>query len=172
MSQKKPDVLNEEYKYGFRDEDVSIFSTGKGLSEEVVREISKAKGEPEWMLEFRLKAYRQFLKMPLPDFGPSLKEVDFDSFTYFTRVAEGEHSSWDEIPDTVKKTFQKLGIPEAEQKYLSGVSTQYESEVVYHNMLEELQEKGVIFLSSDMGLKLFPDIFRQYFVNHILKKLC
>ena len=81
MSQKKPDVLNEEYKYGFRDEDVSIFSTGKGLSEEVVREISKAKGEPEWMLEFRLKAYRQFLKMPLPDFGPSLKEVDFDSFT-------------------------------------------------------------------------------------------
>ena len=163
MSQKKPDVLNEEYKYGFRDEDVSIFSTGKGLSEEVVREISKAKGEPEWMLEFRLKAYRQFLKMPLPDFGPSLKEVDFDSFTYFTRVAEGEHSSWDEIPDTVKKTFQKLGIPEAEQKYLSGVSTQYESEVVYHNMLEELQEKGVIFLSSDMGLKLFPDIFRQYF---------
>lgn len=163
MNQKKPDVLNEEYKYGFRDEDVSIFSTGKGLSEEVVREISKAKGEPEWMLEFRLKAYRQFLKMPLPDFGPSLKEVDFDSFTYFTRVAEGEYSSWDEIPDTVKKTFQKLGIPEAEQKYLSGVSTQYESEVVYHNMLEELQGKGVIFLSSDMGLKLFPDIFRQYF---------
>ena len=165
-NEKKPapsDILNEEYQYGFRDKDVSIYNTGKGLNENVVREISKAKGEPEWMLEFRLKAYRQFLKMPMPDFGPSLDNVDFDSYTYFTRVAEGEHSSWDEIPETVKNTFNRLGIPEAEQKFLSGVSTQYESEVVYHNMLSELQEKGVIFLSSDMGLKLFPDLFKQYF---------
>lgn len=159
----EPNVLDAEYKYGFKDKDVSIFSTGKGLNEDVVREISKAKGEPEWMLEFRLKAYRKFLELPMPDFGPSLDNVDFDSYTYFTRVAEGEHSSWEEIPTQVKETFQKLGIPEAEQKYLSGVSTQYESEVVYHNMLEELKEKGVIFLSSDMGLKLFPEIFKQYF---------
>lgn len=162
-SPKEKDVLTDEYRYGFKDRDVSIFSTGKGLSEEVVRAISKAKDEPEWMLEFRLKAYATFLKMPMPDFGPSLDHVDFDSYTYFTRVADGESSSWEEIPETVKKTFQRLGIPEAEQKYLSGVSTQYESEVVYHNMLEELQEKGVIFLSSDMGLKMFPEIFRQYF---------
>lgn len=161
------DIINQEYQYGFKDEDVSIFSTGKGLTEEVVREISKAKDEPEWMLEFRLKAFRMFQKMPMPKFGPSLDFMDFDSYTYFTRVAKAEESSWDDVPDTVKSTFQKLGIPEAEQKFLAGVSTQYESEVVYHNMLEEVREKGVIFLSTDMGLKLFPEIFKKYFATVI-----
>ena len=161
------DIINQEYQYGFKDEDVSIFSTGKGLTEEVVREISKAKDEPEWMLEFRLKAFRMFQKMPMPKFGPSLDFMDFDSYTYFTRVAKAEESSWDDVPDTVKSTFQKLGIPEAEQKFLAGVSTQYESEVVYHNMLEEVREKGVIFLSTDMGLKLFPQIFKKYFATVI-----
>ena len=164
MTEKKPDALFEEqYEYGFKNEDVSIFSTGKGLNESVVRAISKAKEEPEWMLEFRLKALKAFEAMPMPKFGPSLKGMDFDSYTYFTRVSKGESSSWEDIPETVKKTFQKLGIPEAEQKFLSGVSTQYESEVVYHNMLEEVREKGVIFLSTEMGLRLFPDIFRKYF---------
>ena len=156
-------TFEEEYRYGFKDEDVSILSTGIGLSEEVVREISKAKDEPEWMLEFRLKALKAFDAMPMPRFGPSLTDMDFSSYTYFTRVSDKESSSWDEVPQTVKETFQKLGIPEAEQKFLSGASTQYESEVVYHNMLEEVKEKGVIFLSTDMGLKLFPDIFRKYF---------
>ncbi len=155
-------TFEEEYQYGFQDEDVSIFDTGIGLNEEVVREISKSKGEPEWMLEFRLKALRTFLKMPDPSFGPKL-DMDYGSYTYFTRVSDRESSNWDEVPETVKETFRKLGIPEAEQKFLSGASTQYESEVVYHNMLEEVKEKGVIFLSSDMGLKLFPDIFRKYF---------
>ena len=164
MTEKKPDALFEEqYEYGFKNEDVSIFSTGKGLNESVVRAISKAKEEPEWMLEFRLKALKAFEAMPMPKFGPSLEGMDFDSYTYFTRVSKGESSSWEDIPETVKKTFQKLGIPEAEQKFLSGVSTQYESEVVYHNMLEEVREKGVIFLSTEMGLRLFPDIFRKYF---------
>ena len=164
MTEKKPDALFEEqYEYGFKNEDVSIFSTGKGLNESVVRAISAAKEEPEWMLEFRLKALKAFEAMPMPKFGPSLKGMDFDSYTYFTRVSKGESSSWEDIPETVKKTFQKLGIPEAEQKFLSGVSTQYESEVVYHNMLEEVREKGVIFLSTEMGLRLFPDIFRKYF---------
>ncbi len=158
-----PSALNDEYKYGFKDEDVSIFTTGKGLNEDVVRAISKAKDEPQWMLEFRLKAFRAFERMPMPSYGPSLDFMDFNSYTYFTRVAKNEENNWDEVPETVKKTFQKLGIPEAEQKFLSGVSTQYESEVVYHNMLEEVREKGVIFLSSDMGLKLFPDIFKKYF---------
>jgi len=156
-------TFEEEYRYGFKDEDVSILSTGIGLSEEVVREISKAKDEPEWMLEFRLKALKAFDAMPMPRFGPSLADMDFSSYTYFTRVSDKESSSWDEVPQTVKETFEKLGIPEAEQKFLSGASTQYESEVVYHNMLEEVKEKGVIFLSTDMGLKLFPDIFRKYF---------
>lgn len=155
--------LDGEYKYGFKDEDVSIFDTGKGLNEAVVKAISAAKGEPEWMLEFRLKALKLLKAMPLPNFGPSLKDVDFDSYTYFTRVSGKEENSWDDVPDTVKSTFQKLGIPEAEQKFLSGVSTQYESEVVYHNMLEEVRQKGVIFLSSDMGLKMYPELFRKYF---------
>ena len=144
--------IGEDYKYGFKDEDVSVFNTGKGLSEEVVREISKAKGEPDWMLEFRLKSLRAFQVMPMPSFGPDLRFLDFDSYTYFTRPSKKEETDWNDVPETIKNTFQRLGIPEAEQKYLAGVSTQYESEVVYHNMLKEVQEKGVIFLSTDMAL--------------------
>jgi len=155
--------FQEDYKYGFKDEDTSIVKTGIGLSEDVVRQISKLKNEPEWMLEYRLKSFRAFQKMPMPDYGPDLSLLDFDSYTYFTRMAEGESKNWDDVPETVKNTFQKLGIPEAEQKYLAGVSTQYESEVVYHNMLKEIEEKGVIFLSTDMALKLYPDLFKQYF---------
>ena len=152
-----------DYKYGFKDEDTSIVNTGIGLTEEVVRQISKLKNEPEWMLEFRLKAFKAFQEMPMPSFGPDLSMLNFDSYTYFTRMANGETKNWDDVPETVKNTFQKLGIPEAEQKYLAGVSTQYESEVVYHNMLKEVEEKGVIFLSTDMGLKLYPEIFKKYF---------
>lgn len=155
--------IGEDYKYGFKDEDVSVFNTGKGLSEEVVREISKAKGEPDWMLEFRLKSLRAFQVMPMPSFGPDLSFLDFDSYTYFTRPSKKEETDWNDVPETIKNTFQRLGIPEAEQKYLAGVSTQYESEVVYHNMLKEVQEKGVIFLSTDMALKTCPEIFRKYF---------
>ena len=155
-------TFEEEYAYGFKDKDVSIFNTGVGLNEDVVREISKSKGEPEWMLDFRLKAFRAFTKMPDPNFGPEL-HMDYGTYTYFTRVSDKESSKWEDVPETVKQTFQKLGIPEAEQKFLSGASTQYESEVVYHNMLEEVKEKGVIFLSTDMGLKLFPEIFKKYF---------
>ena len=160
------EFLNQEYQYGFKDKDTSILNTGKGLSEDIVREISALKGEPEWMLEFRLKAFHIFERMPMPSFGPKL-DMDFDSYTYFTRMANQEGNRWEDVPETVKQTFQKLGIPEAEQKYLSGVSTQYESEVVYHNMLEEVREKGVIFLSTDMGLKLFPEIFKKYFATVI-----
>lgn len=155
--------IGEDYKYGFKDEDVSVFNTGKGLSEEVVREISKAKGEPDWMLEFRLKSLRAFQVMRTPSFGPDLSFLDFDSYTYFTRPSKKEETDWNDVPETIKNTFQRLGIPEAEQKYLAGVSTQYESEVVYHNMLKEVQEKGVIFLSTDMALKTCPEIFKKYF---------
>lgn len=115
------------------------------------------------MLEFRLKAYRNFIKFPFPSFGPDVSDLDFDSYTYFTRYAKNEKTNWDEVPETIKNTFKKLGIPEAEQKYLSGAATQYESEMVYHNMLEEVKEKGVIFLSTDMALKLYPDLFKKYF---------
>ena len=155
--------FQEDYKYGFKDEDVSVLKTDKGLNDEIVRQISKYKNEPDWMLEFRLKALRSFKAMPLPNYGPDLSNLDFDSFTYFIRPSEKEVKNWDEVPETIKNTFDKLGIPEAEQKYLAGVSTQYESEVVYHNMLKEIEDKGVIFLSTDMALKLYPDLFRQYF---------
>ena len=160
---KKEIKFQEDYKYGFKDKDVSILKTDIGLNEDIVRQISKLKNEPEWMLEYRLKAYKAFKSLPLPSFGPDLSSLDFDSYTYFTRLANKEVQSWDEVPTTVKNTFDKLGIPEAEQKYLAGVSTQYESEVVYHNMLKEIEEKGVIFLSTDMALKLYPDLFKKYF---------
>jgi Fe-S cluster assembly protein SufB len=163
MTAKDIKFQDEQDKYGFKDEDVSILKTPVGLNEDVVRAISKYKNEPEWMLEFRLKALKAFWAMPLPKYGPDLSGMDFNSFTYFNRVANGETQNWDEVPETIKNTFKKLGIPEAEQKYLSGVTTQYESEVVYHNMLKEIEEKGVIFLSTDMGLKLYPELFKKYF---------
>ena len=160
----KDDIkFQEDYKYGFKDEDVSIAKTDVGLNEDIIRQISKLKNEPEWMLEYRLKSYEAFLKLPLPSYGPDLSNLDYDTYTYFTRLSNKESQNWDEVPETVKNTFDKLGIPEAEQKYLAGVSTQYESEVVYHNMLKEVEEKGVIFLSTDMALKLYPDLFKKYF---------
>lgn len=163
MENKKVTFQEEESRYDFKDEDVSILSTGVGLSEDVVREISKLKNEPKWMLDFRLKALEAFNRMDLPNFGPDLSSLDFNSYTYFRRPAKKESSDWEEVPETIKNTFTKLGIPEAEQKYLAGVSTQYESEVVYHNMLKEIEEKGVIFLSTDMALKLYPDLVKKYF---------
>ena len=153
----------EEYKYGFKNEDVSILKTDKGLNEAVVREISKLKNEPEWMLEFRLKSLQHFNERPLPSFGPTLDFLNFDSYTYFIRPSEKVEKSWDDVPETIKNTFEKLGIPEAEQKYLAGVSTQYESEVVYHNMLKEVEDKGVIFLDTDSALRLYPELFKKYF---------
>ncbi len=153
----------DESKYDFKTDAKAIFTTGKGLDEDVVRAISKIKGEPEWMLDYRLKSLKAFEKLPMPSYGPDLSFLDFKSYTYYTRVARGDESSWNEVPKAVKDTFDRLGIPEAEQKYLAGVSTQYESEVVYHNMLEEVEKKGVIFLSTDQGLKTCPEIFKKYF---------
>ncbi|MFA7222744.1 MAG: Fe-S cluster assembly protein SufB [Bacilli bacterium] len=160
---KKSDInLNEEYKYGFKDKDTSIFNSGLGLNEDKVRLISKMKNEPDWMLQFRLDAYHKFVKMPMPSFGPDLSNLDFDSYTYFTRYG-AEENSWDKVPETIKNTFNKLGIPEAERKYLAGAATQYESEMIYHNMLKEVEDKGVVFLSTDMALKKYPDLFKKYF---------
>jgi len=156
--------LNDEYKYGFKDKDTSIFNSGLGLNEDKIHLISKMKNEPEWMLNFRLDAYHKFLKMPLPNFGPDLSNIDFNSYTYFTRYG-AEEDSWDKVPETIKNTFKKLGIPEAERKYLAGAATQYESEMIYHNMLKEVEDKGVIFLSTDAALKQYPDLFRKYFAT-------
>ena len=140
-----------------------VIDSGKGLSEDVIRFISKSKNEPEWMLNYRLNSYKHFVNEPLPKFGPSLKEIDFDDFTYFVKATEKVENDWEEVPENIKDTFNKLGIQEAEQKFLSGVSTQYESEVVYHSMLKEVEEKGIIFLDTDSALREYPEIFKEYF---------
>ena len=153
----------DQYKYGFSDPDVSVFKTRKGLDEEVVRQISAMKGEPEWMLEKRLEAYKHFVERPIPTWGPDLSPLDLDDIYYYVKPSEMESKSWDDVPDTIKNTFAKLGIPEAEQKFLAGVGAQYESEMVYHSVLEHLEEQGVIFLSIEDGLRKHPDLFREYF---------
>lgn len=155
----------DDYKYGFHDDVESIIDTGKGLNEEIVRKISAYKNEPEWMTEFRVKAFHTFEKMDMQTWGPDLSEIDFQDFTYYRKVSQDTEKSWDDVPEEVKKTFERLGIPEAERKYLAGVTTQYESEAVYHNMLDEVRSKGVIFLDIDSALKEYPDLFRKYFAT-------
>jgi Fe-S cluster assembly protein SufB len=152
-----------DYRYGFSDPDTSVFKSGKGLSREVVEQISAQKDEPEWMLEFRLKALDHFMKRPMPTWGGDLASLNLDEIYFYTRPTEKESRSWDDVPETIKETFNKLGIPEAEQKFLSGVGAQYESEMVYHSIQEHLAEKGVIFKSIENGLKEHPDLFREYF---------
>ncbi|GFR38646.1 FeS cluster assembly protein SufB [Insulibacter thermoxylanivorax] len=161
MAKKMPEL--GEYRYGFRDEHQAVFQTGKGLTEEVVRTISAQKNEPEWMLEFRLKSLEQFNKMPIPRWGGNLDDLDFDDIQYYVKPAEKRGRTWEEVPAEIKETFDKLGIPEAEQKFLAGVSAQYESEVVYHNMKKELEDQGVIFMDTDTALKEHPEFFREYF---------
>ena len=166
--EKNTDVIasQDDYKYGFHDDNVkTVLETGKGLTEEIVRQISAWKNEPEWMCEFRVKAFHQFEKMEMPNWGPDLSEIDFQDFTYYKKVSNEAEKSWDDVPEEVKNTFEKLGIPEAERKYLAGVTTQYESEAVYHNMLDEVREKGVLLLDIDSALKEYPDIFKKYFAT-------
>jgi Fe-S cluster assembly protein SufB len=161
MAKKMPDI--GEYKYGFRDKDVSIFRSKRGLTKEIVEEISRMKNEPQWMLDFRLKSLEQFYKMPMPQWGGDMKDLNFDDITYYVKPSEKSEKSWDEVPAEIKATFDKLGIPEAEQKYLAGVSAQYESEVVYHNMKEDLSDLGILFTDTDTALKEHEEIFREYF---------
>ena len=126
-------VVND-YAYGFHDDAEIIFSTGKGLSEEVIRTISKEKGEPEWMLDYRLRSLKVFLDSKLPDWGPDLSELDFDDIIYYQKAMDRPARSWDDVPDEIKETFERIGIPQAEREYLAGAAVQYESESVYHNM--------------------------------------
>ena len=140
-----------------------MFDSGKGLNEDVIRAISKKKNEPEWMLEYRLKAYEKFVSMENPKFGQNLDFLEFDEYTYYIKSTEKAETDWNDVPAEIKDTFDQLGIPEAEQKFLAGVSTQYESEVVYHSMLEEAVSKGIIFLDTDSALREYPDLFKEYF---------
>ena len=152
-----------EYKFGFNDPDTSVFKSRKGLDEVVVRQISEMKQEPEWMLEFRLKALDHFLKRPMPTWGGDLSKLNLDNIYFYVKPSEGESQTWEDVPETIKNTFDKLGIPEAERKFLAGVGAQYESEMVYHKVQAHLEEQGVIFLSIEDGLRTHPDLFREYF---------
>lgn len=165
MGEQKPDLLAQmsDYQYGFSDPDVSVFKSKKGLDRDVVRMISAKKGEPQWMLDFRLRAYEHYIQRPMPGWGADISELDLENIYYYVRPAESMGRSWEDVPDSIKDTFEKLGIPEAERKFLAGVGAQYESEMVYHSIQEHLEKQGVIFLSIEDGLRQYPDLFREYF---------
>ncbi|MFM8321437.1 MAG: Fe-S cluster assembly protein SufB [Chloroflexota bacterium] len=152
-----------EYKYGFSDPETYVFKSRKGLDRDIVQQISAMKGEPQWMLDFRLKALDHFQKRPMPMWGGDLSKLNLDDIYYYVKPSEAESKTWDDVPETIKNTFDKLGIPEAERKFLAGVGAQYESEMVYHRVQEHLEKQGVIFLSIEDGLRQHPDLFREYF---------
>ncbi|PWJ50665.1 Iron-regulated ABC transporter membrane component SufB [Quadrisphaera granulorum] len=152
------------YQYGWADPDAAGETARRGLSEDVVRDISARKSEPEWMLRMRLKALKMFGRKPMPDWGSDLSEIDFENIKYFVKSTEKQATSWDELPADIKNTYDRLGIPEAEkQRLVAGVAAQYESEVVYHQINEELERQGVIFLDTDSGLREHPELFQEYF---------
>src|SRR5216684_3309671 len=154
----------ERYKFGWSDSDVAGTGARRGLSEDVVRDISAKKNEPEWMLDLRLKGLKLFNRKPMPTWGSDLSGIDFENIKYFVRSTEKQAASWDDLPADIKNTYDKLGIPEAEkQRLIAGVAAQYESEVVYHKIREDLEEKGVLFLDTDTALREQPDLFREYF---------
>ncbi|MBI2005833.1 MAG: Fe-S cluster assembly protein SufB, partial [Nitrosopumilales archaeon] len=151
-------------KYDFKDStEMYVHLSKKGLSRDTVVSISKMKNEPQWMLDFRLRSYDIFMKKPMPNWGGDLSKIDFQNIYYYTKASEKTEKNWDDVPEDIKKTFDKLGIPEAEKKFLAGVGAQYESEVVYHNLREDLAKQGVLFLDTDTALKEQPEIFKKYF---------
>ncbi|HLN62114.1 MAG TPA: Fe-S cluster assembly protein SufB [Symbiobacteriaceae bacterium] len=159
----EPKSIVGDYQYGFHDPENYVFKSEKGLTREIVESISRFKKEPEWMLNIRLKALEEFQKRPMPEWGTDLSEINFDEIHYFVRAAEKAGRSWEEVPEDIKNTFDKLGIPEAERKFLAGVSAQYESEVVYHNIRKDLEEQGVLFSDMDTALREYPEIVKEYF---------
>ncbi|MFC0107066.1 Fe-S cluster assembly protein SufB [Kibdelosporangium aridum] len=164
MTQDETLATLGRYEYGWADNDVAGSSARRGLNEDVVRDISSKKSEPEWMLESRLKGLQLFDRKPMPNWGADLSGINFDSIKYFVRSTEKQAQSWEDLPEDIKNTYDKLGIPEAEkQRLVAGVAAQYESEVVYHQIREDLEEKGVIFLDTDTALKEHPELFKEYY---------
>ena len=161
--QEHLDELSKGYRFGWHDPENYVFKPKKGLSPEVVEEISGIKGEPDWMRKFRLKALRHFDGRPMPWWGADLSEIDFQNIFYYLKPTEGQAKTWEDLPEDIRGTWDKLGIPEAEKKYLGGVSAQYESEVVYHKIKDELDQMGVIFTDTDSALRDHPDLFKEYF---------
>lgn len=160
-----PDVVknDRDYEYGFHDDVKPAYSTGRGLTEATVREISTAKHEPQWMLDYRLNAYHEYLKMPMPKFGPNLTKLDLKDMLYYQKMTDKKFRDWKEVPADLKRTFDRLGVPEAERKYLAGSSAQYESEVVYHNMRKDFEKLGIIFTDTDTALHDYPELFKKWF---------
>ncbi len=163
MTVAKETVRDEREQYAFHDDITYLRETKAGLTEATVREISETKDEPAWMLEYRLRAFKHFEARAMPMWGGDLTKLDFSKIVYYRKPSEREEKSWDDVPDQIKKTFERLGIPEAERKFLSGVGAQYDSEVVYHSVREDLQKLGVVFMGTDQGMKEYPDIFKKYF---------
>jgi len=164
LSQEETLASIGNYEFGWADSDTAGTSARRGLNEDVVRDISAKKSEPEWMLDFRLKALRLFEKKPMPTWGSDLSGINFDSIKYFVRSTEKQATSWEDLPEDIKNTYDRLGIPEAEkQRLVAGVAAQYESEVVYHAIREDLEAQGVIFLDTDTAMKQHPELFREYF---------
>ena len=158
------EVLSEhDYEFGFHDDHKPVFSTGEGLTEEIVREISAAKDEPQWLLDFRLNAYHIYQQSPEPPFGPDLSGLDLKNMHYYQKATDDKYDDWSDVPEDIKNTFDRLGVPEAERQWLSGSAAQYESEVVYHNIVSELEAQGVIFTDTDSALKKYPELFRKWF---------
>lgn len=160
---KEANLIAKEYKYDFKTKTKSVFETQKGLNEQVVKQISQYKKEPQWMLNLRLKAYKKFKSMSNPNFGPSLEKLKFDDYVYYKKPTDKVATSWDDVPAEIKDTFAKIGIPEAERKFLAGVTTQFESEAVYSSTQEELDKQGVIFTDTDTALKEHPHLFEKFF---------
>ncbi|HVA93165.1 MAG TPA: Fe-S cluster assembly protein SufB [Chloroflexota bacterium] len=155
--------VSTDYQYGFHDEENYIFKSGRGLTRSVVEQISEMKDEPEWMRKFRLKSLEYFNRRPMPNWGADLSDIDFGNIFYYVKPSEQAGHTWEEVPDAIKSTFDKLGIPEAEKKYLAGVGAQYESETIYHKLREDLAAQGVIFLDTGVALKEQPELFKKYF---------
>jgi len=164
MSTKRATIEKADYEWGFHDEEEALFKANKGLTPEIVKTISKMKNEPQWMLDLRLSSLDLFLEKENPSWGSDLLEtIDFDNIHYYVRATDKDEQDWDDVPEYIRDTFDKLGIPEAEKKYLAGVGAQYDSEVVYHNIREDLEKLGVIFLGMDQGLAEYEDIVKEHF---------
>ncbi len=163
MSQQQQEDIQFDYKYGFSMPEKPVFKSKKGLDESVIRQISQIKEEPAWMLEFRLKSYKVFLEKKMPTWGGDLSKINFDDIYYYLRSTEKQVNSWEDLPAEIKETYDRIGVPEAEKKFLAGVSAQYESEVVYESISRELEKDGVIFCDMDTGLRKYPDIVKEYF---------
>ncbi len=159
----QPQIKDRRAEYGFHDDIIYLHEAKRGLTRGTVEEISAIKGEPEWMLQHRLRAYEHWLKRPMPMWTEGLDKIDYENIIYYRKPSEREEKSWDDVPDQIKDTFERLGIPEAERAFLSGVGAQYDSEVVYHSVKEELSKLGVVFMGTDQALKEYPEIFREHY---------